>query len=212
MGPPPSLSPSKTSSCISLGYLPQLDGNMSSSSLSSCSNMSSEDSFSPEFDGKMSSSSLSSCSNISSEDSLAPESDGKMPSSSLSSCSSMSSEESLSTEPDHSSTSVTIILKSLEKSWFSQSSENETSQQLPNSENKIPVIYGYRPIKPHIARQPSARRTIRRENKCVEALSLPIISSYNMRSIWGKLKCFSDDMHERGKILYIRRKLKKCWN
>ena len=134
---------------------------------------------------------------MSSEDSLSPESDGKMPSSSLSSCSNMSSDESLSPEPDHSSTSVTIILKSLEKSWFSQSSENETSQQLPNSENKIPVIYGYRQSKPHIARQPSARRTIRRENKCVEALSLPIISSYNMRSIWGKLKCFSDDMHER---------------
>ena len=138
MGPPPSLSPSKTSSCISLGYLPQLDGNMSSSSLSSCSNMSSEDSFSPESDGKMSSSSLSSCSNMSSDESLSP-------------------------EPDHSSTSVTIILKSLEKSWFSQSSENETSQQLPNSENKIPVIYGYRPIKPHIARQPSARYNKKRK-------------------------------------------------
>ena len=41
------------------------------------------------------------------------------------------------------------------------------------------------------------RKVFRRENKCVEALSLPVLRSYNLRSILGKLNSFSDDMHER---------------
>ena len=50
-------------------------------------------------------------------------------------------------------------------------------------------MIGYQTPKLYADRQ-IVRRVVRRENKCV--LSLPIILSYNMRSIWSKL-----DMHER---------------
>ena len=86
----------------------------------------------------------------------------------------------------------------LEMSWFSQLTEGETSQQTFDSENNIPVIIRHRPrYNVLTVRQPPVRKVIRRENKCVEALSLPVITSYNLRSIWGKLNSFSDDMHER---------------
>jgi hypothetical protein len=89
---------------------------------------------------------------------------------------------------------------SFENSWFSQVSECDTAQQPdPVSYNYIPIIIGHRPG-PHMKssdRQPAVRRVIRRENKCVQALSLPTILSYNMRSIWGKLTSFAEDMHER---------------
>ena len=143
MNPPPSLSSSKSSSFLSLDIIPQLDGNISSSSLSS----------------------------------------------------DMSSEKDFFFDSVHSTT--VMSMKSLENSWFSQHSENETSPQMIQSENNIPVIIGNRPFKPQISRQPSAIRVLRRDNKCVQALSLPILTSYNMRSIWGKLDNFSDDMHER---------------
>ena len=51
---------------------------------------------------------------------------------------------------------------------------------------------------------PPVRRVIRRENRCIEALSLPVILSYNMRSVWGKLKNFSEDVHERsGEVIFL---------
>ena len=47
-------------------------------------------------------------------------------------------------------------------------------------------------------------KVIRRENTCVQALSLPNILSYNMRSIWGKLDSFATDMQERaGEISFL---------
>ena len=89
----------------------------------------------------------------------------------------------------------------MERSWFSQISECGSAQ--PNlvfsneCENIIPVITGYRPHRATADRQPAVRKVIRRENKCVQALSLPNILSYNMRSIWGKLDSFATDMQER---------------
>ena len=96
------------------------------------------------------------------------------------------------------SSSINATHNSLEESWFSQSPECNTSQTT-KSENSIPVIVGYRPRNSlsNARQQPPVRIVIRRENKCVEALSLPVITSYNCRSIWGKLESFSDDMHER---------------
>ena len=40
-------------------------------------------------------------------------------------------------------------------------------------------------------------KTIRRDNKAVQALSLPNISNYNMRSLIPKIQNFSLDMRER---------------
>ena len=76
-------------------------------------------------------------------------------------------------------------------SWFSQTSFADTT------ENSIPVITGFRPVRSAVFRPPPVRLRIRRENKCVQALSLPTILVYNMRSIWAKIHNFSDDMIER---------------
>ena len=97
---------------------------------------------------------------------------------------------------------------SMEKSWFSQVSEGGTAQKHVSceveSENLIPVVTGYRPYRETINRQPAVRVVIRRENKCLQALSLPVILSYNMRSIWGKLNSFATDMQEReGEISFL---------
>ena len=97
----------------------------------------------------------------------------------------------------YSSSSSSALTNSFEKSWFSQVSECDAAQPNPVPDNHISVIIGHRPNKVLAGRQQAVRRVIRRENKCIEALSLPIILSYNMRSIWGKLNSFSDDMHER---------------
>ena len=83
----------------------------------------------------------------------------------------------------------------LESSWFSQMSECDPTQ--PQLVYPVPVITGHRPYRELPARQPAVRRVIRRENKCIQALSLPTIVSYNMRSIWSKINSFSEDMHER---------------
>ena len=40
-------------------------------------------------------------------------------------------------------------------------------------------------------------KTLRRDNKAVQGLSLPVLSSYNMRSIWAKLDCYAEDFIER---------------
>ena len=84
----------------------------------------------------------------------------------------------------YSSSSSSALTNSFEKSWFSQVSECDAAQPNPVPDNHISVIIGHRPNKVLAGRQQAVRRVIRRENKCIEALSLPIILSYNMRSIW----------------------------
>ena len=79
----------------------------------------------------------------------------------------------------------------MENSWYSQSSVCEETVF------SIPVITGFRKPKANADRPLPVRQRIRRENKCVQALSLPSLLVYNMRSIWAKLDNFSDDMIER---------------
>ena len=69
----------------------------------------------------------------------------------------------------------------------------------------IPVVSGYRPPNiPSDRLMPPVRSVIRRDNRCVQALSLPVILFYNMRSLWGKLDSFSEDVHERaGEIIFL---------
>ena len=50
--------------------------------------------------------------------------------------------------------------------------------------------------------------TIRRDNRLLEAMSLPILSAYNMRSIWSKLDGLALDMEERDCDLAI---LSEVW-
>ena len=63
--------------------------------------------------------------------------------------------------------------------------------------NKIPVQISHRPKIQIIERPPPARKTIRRDKKSIQALSLPNISSYNMRSLFGKIQNLSEDMNIR---------------
>ena len=108
------------------------------------------------------------------------------------------------------SNSDSVILKennSLEDSWFSQ---NDCGTALPQvvSPKPIPVLISDRLQNTDATceRLPAVRRVLRRENKCLQALSLPTILSYNMRSIWGKLESFATDMIERseGNLFFMR--------
>ena len=63
--------------------------------------------------------------------------------------------------------------------------------------NPIPTQIGFRPPQVIIERPQQSRSTIRRDNKKVQALSLPRVTNYNMRSLFPKLGNFSLDVHER---------------
>ena len=63
--------------------------------------------------------------------------------------------------------------------------------------NPIPVHIGYRPAKIIYERPPKTWRTLRRDNKTIQALTLPKVANYNMRSLFPKIGNFSLDMRER---------------
>ena len=111
------------------------------------------------------------------------------------------------------SRSVSMTEKtSLEDFWFSQS-DCDTAQPQRVSPVPIPVVISERMHRPTADRLPAVRRVLRRENKCIEALSLPIILSYNMRSIWGKLDSLALDMVERsGAICFLNEVWEKMEN
>ena len=61
----------------------------------------------------------------------------------------------------------------------------------------IPVLTGFRPGHCSTARLPPVRKTIRRDNKVLQALTLPKLSNYNMRSLFPKIGNFGTDMIDR---------------
>ena len=62
---------------------------------------------------------------------------------------------------------------------------------------RIPVWCGYRPPRPVQGWRRPARRVVRRDNRLVEALSLPTLSSYNMRAARAKLRSLAEDIEMR---------------
>ena len=79
-------------------------------------------------------------------------------------------------------------------SWFSQNSvvNLETQQR-----TFISVRISDRTDKaPPENRQPNLK-VIRRNDKCIDASNLPVIASFNMRSLWSKLNCLADEILER---------------
>ena len=68
----------------------------------------------------------------------------------------------------------------------------------------IPVHSGYRPPKPVSDRPPPVRRVIRRDNKALQALTLPKVSCYNMRSLIPKVESLGNDMQDRNCSLSFR--------
>ena len=61
----------------------------------------------------------------------------------------------------------------------------------------IPVMVGHRPSKQRPVDRLPARRTVRRSNSLIDALSVPRITLYNMRSAWSKLDNLAEDMDMR---------------
>ena len=61
----------------------------------------------------------------------------------------------------------------------------------------IPVFVGFRPESSINIRLPPVLKTIRRDNKVLQALTLPKLSIYNMRSLIPKNQNFGEDMADR---------------
>ena len=61
----------------------------------------------------------------------------------------------------------------------------------------IPVQVGYRPIKVIYERPLPSWKTIRRDNKTIQALTLPKIANYNMQSLFSNIRNFWLDILER---------------
>ena len=73
-----------------------------------------------------------------------------------------------------------------------------SSSSLDNEDSSpIPVWTGHRPARKMPTVRTSVRRTIRRSNKLVDALSAPRITLYNARSAWSKLTSLAEDMEMR---------------
>ena len=65
----------------------------------------------------------------------------------------------------------------------------------------IPAHWGYRPSRPSLGaqeRRVTTSKVIRRDEGLVQALTLPTITVYNMRSIWAKINHLGDDINMRG--------------
>ena len=62
---------------------------------------------------------------------------------------------------------------------------------------KVPTQIGFRPFKVIFERLPPTRKRIYRNNKNIQALALPRITNYNMRSLWGKILSLSQDILDR---------------
>ena len=66
------------------------------------------------------------------------------------------------------------------------------------SEQNIPVHIGNRPVKQfNISRLPHVRQTIRRDNKILQAVSMPKMSCYNVRPLMPKNENLAQDIEDR---------------
>ena len=81
---------------------------------------------------------------------------------------------------------------------FSSKRPEKSMNQTPQS---IPVIIGNCPPPPARTKEKyhrnSVLKTLRRSNKAIQGLSLPVISNYNMRSLLPKLDFWAEDFEER---------------
>ena len=80
------------------------------------------------------------------------------------------------------------------------SSDASFSNPVSNMSQKISVQIGNRPnniVESDSERLPPSRKTIRRDNKVLQAVTLPKFSSYNMRSLMPKLSSWATDMTDR---------------
>lgn len=96
------------------------------------------------------------------------------------------------------SISEKLELSSLsDESYESLSINSEISQSSDRAEYNIEVLVGYRPKKVIVERPAPSWKRVRRDNKSVQALSLPVVINYNMRSLMPKIKNFCKDIDNR---------------
>ena len=84
-----------------------------------------------------------------------------------------------------------LSAQSVENSWYSQLSDIGSS----NGACLIPVFVGLRSQR--IVRKSTRQsyiKTIKRDNKFLQASNVPVILSYNMRSLWCKFDSLANDM------------------
>ena len=81
--------------------------------------------------------------------------------------------------------------------FLDDSQIRQTESESEEFVNPIPVHIGNRPAKIIYERPPKTWRTLRRDNKTIQALTLPKVANYNMRSLFPKIGNFSLDMRER---------------
>jgi hypothetical protein len=74
--------------------------------------------------------------------------------------------------------------------------EREPEEREPEG-RPIPAHWGLRPPRPAPEARPPARRTVRRSDKLVQALSVPSFTLYNARSLWAKQLSLAEDMDMR---------------
>ena len=75
-------------------------------------------------------------------------------------------------------------------------SQNSSFSKPPVFET-IPVQIGHRPLNIPLEKMPPTRKTIRRDNFVLQAVTLPKFSSYNMRSLMPKAWSLGTDMEDR---------------
>ena len=93
---------------------------------------------------------------------------------------------------------------------ISDMSESSYVSCFPNNESKgtIPVILNNRPVKPRHEPRTSVIKTLKRNNKILNAVTLPKVACYNMRSLMPKIKMLAADIKDRSCSLAL---LSEIW-
>ena len=87
------------------------------------------------------------------------------------------------------------VLNQLDGNTSLSESEAEDLSGLSARSQLIPNHWGYRPPRPPVQeRLRPVRTTIRRDNRLVEALSVPRVTLYNARSVWSKWNNLAEDI------------------
>ena len=77
------------------------------------------------------------------------------------------------------------------------SSMLSTNDDYQHKPNHIPTQVGYRPARVINERPQHSRKVIRRDNKNIQALTIPNMTNYNIRALFPKIDNFARDMEER---------------
>ena len=80
---------------------------------------------------------------------------------------------------------------------ISISSEITLTEENLDDSPHLPIQIGFRPNKVIYEWPPHSKKTIRRDNKLIQALVLPRVTNYNMRALFSKVENLALDINER---------------